>query len=283
MKKAVISFIVENEDNLYLYLKNKLVNKSKNNIKSMIINSCVCINGKFINKVDFTLKKGDEVIVYLKHIRCGNEFIPILYEDDYLISVYKPSGLLSISTTSSNNTIYSLVRNYLKKYNKNNMLFILHRLDRETSGVLLFSKSEKIKLNMQENWDKVVLKRGYLAIVNGIVNKDGCIKSYLSEKNNYLVVSSNNPNKGKLAITNYYVIKKGKKFSLLQIYLETGRKNQIRVHMNDIGHNILGDMKYGSVRSKRLYLHANILEFVHPVSKKIIHINCPCRDFDIKL
>ena len=170
MNKAVISFIVENEDNLYLYLKNKLVNKSKNNIKSMITNSCVCINGKFINKVDFILKKGDEVTVYLKHIRCGNEFIPILYEDDYLISVYKPSGLLSISTTSSNNTIYSLVRNYLKKYNKNNMLFILHRLDRETSGVLLFSKSEKIKLNMQENWDKVVLKRGYLAIVNGIVN-----------------------------------------------------------------------------------------------------------------
>ena len=283
MNKAVISFIVENEDNLYLYLKNKLVNKSKNNIKSMIINSCVCINGKFINKVDFILKKDDEVTVYLKHIRCGNEFIPILYEDDYLISVYKPSGLLSISTTSSNNTIYSLVRNYLKKYNKNNMLFILHRLDRETSGVLLFSKSEKIKLNMQENWDKVVLKRGYLAIVNGIVNKDGCIKSYLSEKNNYLVVSSNNPNKGKLAITNYGVIKKGKKFSLLQIYLETGRKNQIRVHMNDIGHSILGDMKYGSVRSKRLYLHANILEFVHPVSKKIIHINCPCSEFDIKL
>ena len=275
MNKALLEFDIDNDCLLIDFLKNN-IEKSKNNIKSFISNGCCYVNDLVVVKANYLLHSGDKLVVILKQIRDKKYgLIDIIYEDNYFIGINKPSGLLSVSTDKrETDTAFNIVKNYVK-----GKLYVLHRLDRDTSGILLFCKDEKIKNNMQDSWNDVVLTRGYLAVVNRI-NGSGTIKSYLYEDKNFNVRSCNDPKKGKLAITNYKVIKSSKNYSLLQIFIETGRKNQIRVHMNLIGTSILGDKKYGGNKAKRLYLHSNILEFIHPVSGKNVYIKCSS-DFDI--
>ena len=275
MNKALLEFDIDNDCLLIDFLKNN-IEKSKNNIKSFISNGCCYVNDLVVVKANYLLHSGDKLVVILKQIRDKKYgLIDIIYEDNYFIGINKPSGLLSVSTDKREiDTAFNIVKNYVK-----GKLYVLHRLDRDTSGILLFCKDEKIKNNMQDSWNDVVLTRGYLAVVNRI-NGSGTIKSYLYEDKNFNVRSCNDPKKGKLAITNYKVIKNSKNYSLLQIFIETGRKNQIRVHMNLIGTSILGDKKYGGNKAKRLYLHSNILEFIHPVSGKNVYIKCSS-DFDI--
>ena len=197
--------------------------------------------------------------------------IKILYEDKYLIIVEKPANLLTIATINEKeNTMYHRILLYLKK--KNQKVFIVHRLDKDTSGLLIFAKNEKIKKYFQDNFDKVTRK--YMAIVEGTLEKkQDTIKSYLKETKTNLVYVSNDKT-GKLAITNYKVILEKNNYSLLDILIKTGRKNQIRVQLNSIGHSIAGDKKYFKTRKKanRLYLHAYYLEFIHPVTKQVIKI-----------
>lgn len=199
--------------------------------------------------------------------------IDILYEDKFIIIVNKPSNLLTIATDKIyEDTFYSQVYDYLKQKHKNNKVFIVHRLDKDTSGLVLFAKNELVKHRLQDNWKNV--KRFYYAIVNGSIEKNrDIIKSYLKETKTLLVYSTND-NNGKLAITEYELLKKNNKYSLLKIGIKTGRKNQIRVHLNDINHSIVGDKKYGINNNplKRLCLHAYYLEFSHPVTNEIIKI-----------
>lgn len=199
--------------------------------------------------------------------------IDILYEDKFIIIVNKPSNLLTIATDKIyEDTLYSQVYDYLKQKHKNNKVFIVHRLDKDTSGLVLFAKNELVKHRLQDNWKNV--KRFYYAIVNGSIEKNrDIIKSYLKETKT-LLVHSTNDNNGKLAITEYELLKKNNKYSLLKIGIKTGRKNQIRVHLNDINHSIVGDKKYGINNNplKRLCLHAYYLEFSHPVTNEIIKI-----------
>lgn len=201
------------------------------------------------------------------------EKLDIIYEDKFIIVVNKPSGLLTISTDNEKEkTLYHKVYEYLKQKHKNNKIFIVHRLDKDTSGLVVFAKSEKVKMILQDNWDKV--KRCYYAIVNGIVEKDeDTIVSYLKETKSLLVYSTNDF-KGKLAITEYKKIVSNSKYSLLNINIKTGRKNQIRVHLNDIGHSIVGDKKYGIKHNpiNRLCLHAYYLELIHPITNEILKL-----------
>ena len=199
--------------------------------------------------------------------------LDIIYEDKEIIVVNKPCKLLTVSTEKEKEkTLFHQVMTYLKSKNKNNKLFIVHRLDKDTSGIVLLAKNEKLKKLFQDNWDKIVKTRSYVGIVEGIVTQDGVIKSWLKENSLYQVYSSNKPHDGKLAITKYRQILHNNKYTLLQILLETGRKNQIRVHMQDLNHSIIGDDKYGSKTNplKRLGLHANMLEIYHPVSHKLL-------------
>ena len=195
--------------------------------------------------------------------------IKILYEDKSIIVVSKPSHLLTISTDNEKEkTMFHKVIEYERKKNKNNKVFIVHRLDKDTSGILVFAKNERIKRQLQDNWQNT--KRYYQAVVEGNVEKkEDTIKSYLKE-NKALFTYSTNKSDGKLAITKYKVIKTNKKYSLLDIEILTGRKNQIRVHMNDINHPIIGDKKYNSKTNpiKRLGLHANKLILQHPITKQ---------------
>ncbi len=205
-----------------------------------------------------------------------NEKLEILYEDKYIIIVNKPSGLLTIGTNKEkDNTLYRKVSDYVKKQHKSNKIFIVHRLDKDTSGIILFAKQEEIKRKLQYNWNKTIRK--YIALVEGKVKKEGIIKNYLKETKT-LYTYSTNDNNGKLAITKYKPIISKKEYSLLDIEILTGRKNQIRVHMKDIKHPIVGDKKYDSKKNpiRRMCLHANYLMFKHPITNKNIIIESKC-------
>ena len=196
--------------------------------------------------------------------------LDIIYEDKSIIVVNKPSHLLTISTDNEKEkTLFHKVLMYEKRKNKNNKVFIVHRLDKDTSGLVLFSKDEKLKYKLQNNWDKEA-KRGYVAIVHGKTKDKETLKSYLAETKTLMVYSTDEKN-GKLAITEYEKIKENKKFTLLKIKIKTGRKNQIRVQLSDNNNPIIGDKKYGKDKFdplRRLCLHANYLEIVHPVTNK---------------
>ncbi len=199
----------------------------------------------------------------------------IVYEDKDLLIINKEPHLLTISNAfEKENTLYYQVSCYVKKQNKNNKIFIVHRLDKETSGLIIFAKNWQVKELLQNNWPNV--KREYVAVVHGIFkNKKGTIKSYLKEtKTNYVYSTKKG---GEEAITDYEVIKSNKLYSLLKIHILTGKKHQIRVHLNDINHSIVGEKTYTNMKDKknRLYLHACYLEFKHPSNNKIMRISIP--------
>ncbi len=198
----------------------------------------------------------------------------ILYEDKYLIVVNKDAHLLTIATAKEKeDTLYHQVSLYLKKQNKNNKVFIVHRLDKETSGLVLFAKSYQVKEILQNNWPNV--KRLYMAVIHGIPkNKTGILKSFLKEtKTNYVYSDKY----GKEAITEYKIVKSNKEYSLVEIAIRTGRKHQIRVQFNDLGHPIVGERIYTNIKDKQknLFLHASYLEFIHPITKELIKVESP--------
>ena len=204
--------------------------------------------------------------------------LDILYEDKFIIVVNKPSNLLTVATDKEKDrTLYSYIYDYLKQKNKNNKVFIVHRLDKDTSGIVILAKDEKTKFYLQDNWDK--FKRNYVAVVNGKVEKKkGVLKSYLQETKTHLTYSVNDKN-GKLAITEYEKVLENKEYTMLSLNLKTGRKNQIRVQLADMGNPIVGDKKYGIKKDpiRRMALVANTLEFIHPKTKEkiIIDIDIP--------
>lgn len=197
--------------------------------------------------------------------------LDIIYEDKFIIVVNKPSHLLTISTDNEKEkTLFHKVLMYEKRKNKNNKVFIVHRLDKDTSGLVLFAKDEKIKFKLQNNWDKDT-KRGYVAVVLGKTKDKDTLTSYLLETKTLMVYSTNNPKEGKLAITSYKKISDNKKMTLLDIRIKTGRKNQIRVQLADNKTPIVGDKKYNDSKFdplRRLCLHANYLEIIHPITNK---------------
>lgn len=273
-KQINLTFNITESSELLEFMYKNIKDKSKNNIKSLLTKGNTFVNDKCITKHNYILKKGDILIIKLHSIETKNKNIDIIYEDKELVVVNKPYGLLSVSTLKEKEkTMYHLVSEYVKKNNPKNKIYVVHRLDKDTSGILIFSKSEKLRDAMQEKWNDIVITRGYIAIVEGNVKKEsGTIKSYLKEGKNLKVYSTNKKD-GKEAITHYKKIDSNNMYSLLEIKLDTGRKNQIRVHMNEIGYSIIGDTKYGSKSNpiKRMGLHSNILEFIHPITNKKMH------------
>ncbi len=268
-------YIVKENEILIEFLKKTFSNLSKNSVKSLLHNEKVFVNGNMTTKYNYELNIGD--VVEIREKVAKN--IDIIYEDKDIIVINKPSGLLTVATEKEKNkTAYHLVMEYLKKKNKNNRIFIIHRLDKDTSGIIMFAKNERAKHLYQDNWNDIVKKRCYYAVIDGkMENKEGTIKSYLKENGN--MVYSVKDRSGKIAITEYKVLKEIKNISLLDINLRTGRKNQIRVHMKENKTPILGDLKYGE-KSKlinRLALHAYKLELINPVTKKLLtfEVNMP--------
>ncbi len=267
---------VKEECVLFDFLAEKYPKKNRHNIKTLLTRKQVVVDGKIVTKYDYLLKSGQLVELATERIEREKHYrgISILYEDHHIIVIDKHAGILSIATdTQKDHTAYSMLSAHVKKQNPDNKIFIVHRLDRDTSGVMIFAKTEDIKNTLQKSWDKNILEKNYIAVVEGSVNKEkDTIISYLREGNSLKVYSSQNPQQGLKAITHYTVLKKTPYYSLLKIEIETGRKNQIRVHMEDIGHSIIGDKKYGAKTNpvKRLGLHAQKISFIHPVSKEVL-------------
>lgn len=270
-------FQVKGNALLMEFLMMQMPGKSRNKIKFLLGNKQVLVDGKPISQFNHPLTTGQKIEISKQRIEPEKKVrdFTVIYEDDDLIVIDKQAGLLSIATDKEKRaTAYSLLSDHVKKQNSDNKIFVVHRLDRETSGLLLFAKSEEVKFHLQELWNDTIIERSYIAVVEGPVEKpEGVITSYLVEGKTFNVHSSQNPNYGKKAITNYKVLQKNKAYSLLKVNLETGRKNQIRVHMQDIGHCIVGDKKYGASGSplKRLGLHAQQISFIHPSSGKKLY------------
>ncbi len=193
--------------------------------------------------------------------------LDIVYEDKQIIVINKPSHVLTISTDNEKEkTLFHKVIMYEKRKNKNNKVFIVHRLDKDTSGLIVFAKDEQTKYKLQNDWERNS-KRGYIAVVHGKTKDKDVLQSYLMETKTLMVYSTNDKKNGKLAITEYQKLKENNRLTLLKIKIKTGRKNQIRVQLNDNGNPIVGDKKYGNIKFdplRRLCLHANYLEFNHP-------------------
>lgn len=262
-------FIVDNNIELYNYLRINMTNKSKNNIKSLLKNKCIFVNNKIVSRYDYKLKSGD-VIEINKNMKINNFNLKIIYEDNNIIVVNKPSGILTISNKNEKeNTLYRQVSDYLKK--KKEKVFVIHRLDFDTSGVIMFAKNQKVQKLYQDNWNNLAKMREYTAVVEGITKKKGHIESYLKQTKTLLVYSSKNKD-GYFAITDYVRVKHNDKYSLLKIYISTGRRNQIRCHMHDINHPIVGDSRYKSKTNpiKRLALHASTLKIINPLTNELM-------------
>ncbi|MFW5831488.1 MAG: RluA family pseudouridine synthase [Prolixibacteraceae bacterium] len=271
-KQNSLSFTVTENSLLMDFLKTQMPHKSRNNIKSLLSHKQVLVEGKPVSQFNFPLSPGQKVEISSNRILPEQKFreYSIVYEDHHLLVIDKMAGLLSMATENEKrNTAYSLLSNHVKKQDKGNKIFIVHRLDRETSGLMLFAKSEPVKIKLQEFWNETVLERTYIAVVEGMVEKqEGTISSYLSEDKVFKMHSSQTPKDGKKAVTHFSVLKKNKGYSLLKVNLETGRKNQIRIHMKEMGHPVAGDKKYGATTNpmKRLGLHAMKITFIHPVT-----------------
>lgn len=266
-------WIVDEESELLKYLYDMMPSRGRNSVKSILRRGQVIINGRTSTQFDDILTPGDVVEIYTQvatsNIRITG--ITIIHEDSDIVVIEKAAGLLSVaSTAEKRSTAYEQVLSYVQSQNPKNEVFVVHRLDRDTSGVMIFAKSKDVQLGLQANWNEIVSERSYIALVEGIVKEDGTVVSWLTENKAFHVYSSPKYNGGKKAITHYKVLKTNKQMSLLQINLDTGRKNQIRVQMQDINHPIVNDKKYGATTNplRRLGLHANAIEFIHPKTRK---------------
>lgn len=257
------------------FLFKVMPSKSRNAVKGILKRGQVVVNDKPTTQFDDVLKPGDLVQIRDRVASASVKLkgLKILHEDDDLIVIDKESGLLSMGSKQERQmTAYRQLMEYVQSIHPNNRVFIVHRLDRDTSGVMIFARSKMIQQRLQKAWTEAVQERSYIALVEGVMKKDGTITSWLTEDKTFMMHSSPKPNHGQKAITHYKVLKTNRKFSLLKVNLDTGRKNQIRVHMQDLGHPIVGDKKYGSeVNSiNRLGLHANAIKFKHPTSGKVM-------------
>ena len=286
------TYKVNRSDFLLEFLLRKC-NTSRNNVKSLLTRKQVLVNGSLVTQFDFPLAKDDEVKIAKTPVKgktaktrtpvkrqkkaAPPQEIRVIYEDEHFLAIDKPAGLLSVQSDKETECAYGYVLAYLAAKDKNARPFILHRIDKETSGVLVFAKDIKIHSMLKMHWNELVSLREYYAVVEGVFEqKSGTITSYLKENKNNLIYATNDPT-GQKAITHYEVIEENEEYSLLKVKIDTGRKNQIRVQLKSKGHAVVGDEKYGSLKNPltRLGLHASSLAFQDPQTKEILTLRAP--------
>jgi len=279
-------YTVTQPDTLLPFLLARVKGKSRNNVKSLLSRRLVAVDGVPLSRFDAPLLPGQQVsILPASAPRADALPFPILYEDEHLIVVNKPAKLLSVANDKEKTrTAYHMVTDYVKARRVDDRIFVIHRLDRDTSGVLMFARDAETKELFQARWNELVTRRGYLAVVEGVPKPDrDTIRSYLVETDTHRIFAGA-PGKGaKEAVTSYQVVKAGSGYALLDISIETGRKNQIRVHMKEKGCPVAGDKQYGARTNPigRLCLHANELSFTHPATGEQITFKAKMpRDFN---
>ena len=281
VKLKEVAVKVSEATELMKFLIEKFPEKSRTTIKSMLAHKQVTVGDLVTTQFDFPLKRGQMVYLNKKKSEEKPRFrgMRIVHEDADIIVIEKGSGLLSIATDKEKvKTAYSMLSEYVKRFDPKNLIFIVHRLDRDTSGLMMFAKSKKVQEALQKDWNESIIERSYVVVVEGVVEKaEGTITSWLKENKALVMYSSQNPDDGQKAVTNYKVLKTDKQFSLLEVKLETGRKNQIRVHMKDLGFPVTGDKKYGAKLNPigQMGLHARVLAFKHPVTGRMLRFDTP--------
>ncbi len=271
-------YTVDEPAPLLEFLLANVKGQSRNNIKGLLSRGQIIVDGKAVKQFNHELKAGQVLEIRPPEPKGAKLPFPIIYEDENLLVVDKPAGLLSMANENEKtNTAYYIATEYMKLKSAGR-IFIVHRLDRDTSGVLLFAKNEETKRLLQDNWDSAVKKRGYVALVEGEPEEpQGVIRAKLRETRTHLVYVVGDEQYGLEAVTAYKVLQTGRGYSLLEIDLMTGRKNQIRAHMSHIGNPVAGDKQYGAKSNPigRLGLHANVLEICHPETGEQMKFSAP--------
>ena len=275
-----LKFNVQEPCALMDFLMKKMDGISRNKVKRMLANGIVNVDGQKTSQFDFALQPGMVVEIGKPTAkeRFHSPWLSIEYEDNYLLVINKKEGLLTNSPTKDKDTAQSILNQYFISTNQRCRAHTIHRLDRDTSGLMLFAKSKEVALMFEENWKETVYDRRYVAVVSGeMEHREGKVESWLKDNKAFVTYSSPVDNGGKFAQTYYETLRINKGYSLVELTLETGRKNQIRVHMADIGHPVVGDVKYGNGDNPlgRLGLHAFRLCFHHPVKDKDLEFETP--------
>ncbi len=277
---TLLTFKVAQEALLIEFLMEKMHGISRNRAKALISNRVVLVNNAITTHPLTELKAGQVVQVdrSKRKMAFHSNELDIVYEDPYLLIIDKHPGLLSMSNNSRQQTVQSVLNRYLEKGGGRNTSHLVHRLDRDTSGLMVYAKDVQTQQSLVRGWQELVTDRRYIALVEGeLENPRGVVKSWLTEDKRFVTHSSHVDNGGKFAVTHYNVLASSNGYSLVECELETGRKNQIRVHMADLGHPVVGDHKYGSDNDpiRRLGLHAYMLCFTHPVTGKHMRFETP--------
>ena len=256
------------------WLLENLKGHSKTKVKQTLQGRGIRVDGKVTTKFDYQLKPGMKVSVSRtkkNQETFKSRYVKIVYEDKYLVVVEKAIGILSMAAGHSTLNVKAVLDDYFRKTRQNCQAHVVHRLDRDTSGLMIYAKDKQTELALEHDWHQNVYDRRYVALVSGEMEEDeGTVANWLKDNRAYITYSSDVDNGGKYAVTHFHTLQRTTNHSLVEFRLETGRKNQIRVHTADMGHPVCGDIKYGNGDDPcgRLCLHAYVLCFYHPVSRQ---------------
>lgn len=275
-----IELIVRKPMLLMEFLMQEMHGISRNKVKAILSGHGVSVDRKLVTQYDFELTPG-MVVRVSKHKRStelNSKFVKIVYEDKDIIVIEKNIGILSMAATTQTFCVKTILDEYFKRRHFKCTAHVVHRLDRDTSGLMIYAKNVEVQQILEENWQNIVTDRRYVAVLCGKMEKEGgTVTSWLKDNKAFITYSSPVDNGGKYAVTHYHTLKTSDDFSLVELKLETGRKNQIRVHMQDLGHPVAGDVKYGNGRNPigRLALHAFRLNFYHPRTREFMNFETP--------
>lgn len=272
--------MVKESSELLAYAMKALDGISRNKAKAILASGGITVNRKIQRQYDFQLRPGDHVEISKRKpsAQLESKFVKVVYEDPYIIVVEKSIGILSMASSHHAFSVKSVLDDYFRKQHKKCTAHVVHRLDRDTSGLLVYAKTIEAEQILEHNWRDIVTDRRYLALVSGELEQEaGSVESWLKDNKAYFTYSSPVDNGGKYALTHYRRLKTNGAYSLVELKLETGRKNQIRVHMQDLNHPVCGDIKYGNGDNPigRLALHAFRLHFYHPITGEPLQFETP--------
>ncbi len=275
------NLVITVKENAHLleYLINN-VSESRSKLKATLQGRGIAVNGRMVTQFDYQLKAGDKIIIsrHKKQNQFKSRYVKIVYEDRWLVVVEKNIGILSMAAGHSSLNVKSVLDDYFLKSRQKCRAHVVHRLDRDTSGLMVYAKDIETEQILEHNWHQIVYDRRYVAVVSGEMEQDnGTIANWLKDNKAYITYSSPTDNGGKYAVTHFQVLNRTTEHSLVEYKLETGRKNQIRVHSADMGHPVCGDVKYGNDDDPlhRLCLHAYMLCFTHPVTGEPMEFSTP--------
>ena len=271
--------VVKDNAQLLEYLINN-VNESRSKLKATLQGRGIAVNGKMVTQFDYQLKPGDKITIsrHKRQNQFKSRYVKIVYEDRWLVVVEKNIGILSMAAGHSSLNVKSVLDDYFLKSRQKCRAHVVHRLDRDTSGLMVYAKDIDTEQILEHNWHQIVYDRRYVAVVSGEMEQEnGTIANWLKDNKAYITYSSPTDNGGKYAVTHFLVLNRTTEHSLVEYKLETGRKNQIRVHSADMGHPVCGDVKYGNGDDPlhRLCLHAYMLCFTHPVTGEPMEFSTP--------